>query len=278
MTSSSQHAPADLEALMEDLRNQIAQLQTQVQNQRNPMAQNPVIQNVIPAPRIKPDRPAPFTGKKSESLEAWIFQMQQFCEIAPVPEEDRIQFATTFFKDQAALWWRHYHQNLNRTLPAPTWEEFLVALRHHFIPVNTSINAYDRLQRLSQRTSVNIYNHEFRAIMLELPDMDDATRMNYYERGLKENIRPFVTMQSPATLAEVETIAERVDATTFKPTNWNASFRPNPGYRAPGGPTPMELDSITKLTPAERERLCRMGGCFRCCQAGHLARNCPLPN
>src|SRR5829696_938804 len=102
--------------------------------------------------------------------------------------------------------------------------------------------------------------------------------MNYYERGLKENIRPFVAMQSPATLAEVETIAERVDATTFKPTNWNASFRPNPGYRAPGGPTPMELDSITKLTPAERECLRRMGGCFRCRQAGHLARNCPLPN
>ena len=186
MTSSSQHAPVDMDALIQQLQTQINQLQQQVQTQQNalnaiptaaaPLApQNPVIQNIVPAPRIKPDRPPPFTGKKSESLEAWIFQMQQFCEIAPVPADDHIQFATTFFKDQAALWWRHYHQGLDRTQPAPTWEEFLAALRHHFIPVNTSINAYDRLQRLSQKTSVNIYNHEFRSIMLELPDMDDVT-------------------------------------------------------------------------------------------------------
>ena len=55
--------------------------------------------------------------------------------------------------------------------------------------------------------------------MLELPDMDQATRMNYYLRGLKDTIQPFVAMQQPATLTAAETIAERVDAVTFKPMN-----------------------------------------------------------
>ena len=289
MTSSSQHAPADMEALIQDLRDQLVQLQGQVQTQQNtinampagvvPAApQNPTIQNIIPAPRIKPDRPPPFLGKKSESLETWIFQMEQFCEVAQVAEDDRIPFATTFFKDQAALWWRHYHQSLDRTQPLPTWEEFLDVLRRHFVPVNTSINAYERLRRLTQKTSVNAYNHEFRSIMLELPDMDNASRMDHYMNGLKDNIRPFVAMQCPTNLATAETIAERVDATTFKPINRNPGFRSNPGYRTPGGPTPMELDVITKLTPAERDRLRKIGGCFRCRQAGHLARDCPLPN
>jgi hypothetical protein len=154
----------------------------------------------------------------------------------------------------------------------------MIAIRQQFVPVNTSISAYDRLQRLSQKTSVNAYNHEFRAIMLELPDMDQATRMNYYLRGLKDNLRPFVAMQQPATLAAAETIAERVDAVTFKPTNRTPGFRPNPAYRAPGGPAPMDLDAISKLTPAERDRLRRSGGCFRCRQSGHLARDCPMPN
>jgi hypothetical protein len=144
--------------------------------------------------------------------------------------------------------------------------------------VNTSINAYDRLQRLSQRTSVFTYNHDFRALMLELPDMDQATHLHYYIKGLKDSIRPFVAMQQPETTAAAENIAERVDASMFKPQPRTPGFRPNPGYRTPGGPTPMELDAITKLTPAERERLCKTGGCFRCRQTGHLARDCPMPN
>jgi hypothetical protein len=40
----------------------------------------------------------------------------------------------------------------------------------------------------------------------------------------------------------------------------------------------MELDAIGKLTTAERERLCKEGGCFCCRKLGHLARDCPLPN
>jgi Ty3 transposon capsid-like protein/Zinc knuckle len=260
------------------LQAELAHLRQQLQNQGNLLQQHQV-QIAAPAPpRIKPDRPSPFSGKKSESLEAWIFQMQQFCELAPVPEGDRIPFAATFFKDQAALWWRSYHQTIDWTVAVPTWAAFLTALRLQFVPVNTTISAYDRLQRLSQKASVNAYNHEFRTVMLELPDMDQATRMNYYLRGLKDNIRPFVAMQQPANLAAAETIAERVDAVTFKPTARGSGFRPNPNYRSPGGAVPMELDAITKLTPGERDRLRREGGCFRCRKKGHLARDCTLTN
>ena len=204
--------------------------------------------------------------------------MQQFCDLAPVPPADRITFAATFFKDQAALWWRAYYQTQNWATAAPTWDDFLTTLRRQFTPVNTSLSAYDRLQRLSQKASVNAYNHEFRGLMLELPDMDAATRMNYYMKGLKETIRPFVAMQTPADLAAAETIAKRVDAVTYKPQNHISGFRPRSNYQTPGGATPMELDAIGKLTDAERDRLRKNGGCFRCRKTGHLARDCPLPN
>jgi len=164
-----------MDVIIQQLRDQITQLQQEVQNQ-----QPTQIRVQGPANQVKPDRPSPFSGKKSKSLEGWIFQMQQYCELLPVPHDNRIAFAGTFFKDQAALWWRSYHRNTNWTVDAPTWEQFLEAVRRHFTPVNTTISAYDRLQRLSQKTSVNAYNHEFRAIMLELPDMDPSSRMNYY--------------------------------------------------------------------------------------------------
>ena len=114
--------------------------------------------------------------------------------------------------------------------------------------------------------------------MLKLPDMDQATHMNYYLRGLKDNLRPFVAMQQPANIAAAETIAERVDAVTFKPVARGSGFRPSSNYRSPGGTAPMELDAISKLTPNERDRLRREGGCFRCRKKGHLARDCTLAN
>ena len=58
----------------------------------------------------------------------------------------------------------------------------------------------------------------------------------------------FITMQQPATLAAAENIAKRVDAVTFKPMNQGVGFWPNPGYHAPGGVAPMDLDAILKLT------------------------------
>src|SRR3954464_14308814 len=144
--------------------------------------------------------------------------MEQFCALAPVPDAKRIPFAATFFKDHAALWWRSYYRSIDWAANAPNWAAFLVALRQQFTPVNTALSAYDRLQRLSQKFAINDYNHQFRAIMLELPDMDQATRMDYYLKGLKDSIRPFVAMQQPANLDQAENIAQLVDMATFKPT------------------------------------------------------------
>jgi hypothetical protein len=120
-----------MEQAMADLRNQINQLQGQLQAQQHALNAVPLVPQAAPIQgptvHIKPDRPAPFSGKKSESLEGWIFQMQKYCDLLPVPQENHIAFAGTFFKDQAALWWRSYHQTQDWQNAAPTWEQFLEA-------------------------------------------------------------------------------------------------------------------------------------------------------
>jgi hypothetical protein len=44
-------------------------------------------------------------------------------------------------------------------------------------------------------------------------------------------------------------------------------------------PTPMEIDALRRkpspLTPEERARLLKTGGCFYCRQCGHVLANCP---
>ena len=147
---------------LQELRDQITALQAQLQNQQNVINAIPEPQQQgAPAPHVKPNQPPPFHALRSESLEAWIFQMEQYCELLPVPQANRIAFAATFLKDKAALWWRGYYQEQNWQVAPPDWNEFTDSLRRQFTPVNTSINAYDCLQRLSQKASVNAYNHEF---------------------------------------------------------------------------------------------------------------------
>ena len=115
--------------------------------------------------------------------------------------------------------------------------------------------------------------------MMELPNMDQGTCLDYYIKDLKSNIHPFVTMFQPADLTAAETTTKQVDAATYTPGYRTTGYnKPKPAYQSPGGPAPMELDAISKLNPAERERLHHEGGCFRCHKKGHLAHDCTLTN
>jgi hypothetical protein len=279
----TQNTP-NMAVILQQLRDEIATLQNQVQEQRDQMEAQP-LQPLEPQQRvghvinIKPERPPPFCGTKKESLEGWIFQMEQYCHLLPVPVENRIIFSATFFRDNAILWWRAYYRTIVWEGPQaniPDWNEYVTALRQQFVPVNIAVNAYDRLRRLTQRTSVNQYSHDFRSIMLDLPEMDQATRLNFYIQGLKDNICPLVAIQQPADLTTAEAMAERVDSVTFRPSNRTTGYRTP--QRAPGGTVAMEIDAIGKLTDTERERLRKAGGCFRCRKTGHLARDCTLTN
>ena len=69
--------------------------------------------------------------------------MQQYCMLAQVPPMDQVVMAATFFKDNAALWWRSYYQTQDWVGAPPDWIAFLTTLRAQFIPVNTSISTYD---------------------------------------------------------------------------------------------------------------------------------------
>ena len=53
--------------------------------------------------------------------------------------------------------------------------------------------------------------------MMELPNMDQGTHLDYYITGLKSNIHPFITMFQPADLTVAETTAKCVDATMYIP-------------------------------------------------------------
>src|SRR3954451_22066843 len=130
----------DPQALLRHLQERLATMQAALDQLSTPDTLQPRL-----PPNIKPDRPAPFSGKKGESLETWIFQVEQYCSLLSIPIATQARFAATFLKDTAALWWR---------IVAPiivAWSQFLAALRLQFTPVKAIMGAYDGLHRLTQR-------------------------------------------------------------------------------------------------------------------------------
>jgi hypothetical protein len=113
--------------------------------------------------------------------------------------------------------------------------------------------------------------------MLELPHMHEDDRIHTYIKGLKPNVASLVAMSRPTTLLEAQQSADTADSIQFQhlPRRNFDQPRPRPDYK---GPTPMDIDAISKLTDSERERLRKNGGCFRCRKTGHLARDCTLTN
>ena len=127
---------------------------------------------------------------------------------------------------------------------------------------------------------------------MQISTIHDEELLDRFIRGLKPRTRMEVTMRDPPTFDEAVKLADRMDSLYTpgfgldrQPKGRFASaanpvpipFRPaNPA----SDPVPMEIDALRRRLPplidSERDRLRKVGGCFRCRQTGHIATNCPL--
>jgi hypothetical protein len=180
-------------------------------------------------------------------------------------------------------------------------------LRERFNPVPVATSARMSLDRLRQNTSVLNYNHQF-TTLLALTDMATADRIHRYTQGLKPDVQREVIRSQPETLADAMNTALLNDSLLFSSHHSWARAPFQPTNNAPrtsastgGGSAPMQLGHmgaacpdgdvqgpsegqlnaalqppLHKLADAERARLQREGGCFRCRKGGHISRDCPL--
>lgn len=234
----------------------------------------------IPAPRLnlgfKPTKPDFFQGKRGESTDAWLFQVQQYFELCAIDSRMQVPFAASLLRDNAAIWWRNHvlQSNLGMEERIKAWTTFSKALQDQFRPINAIKIARDKLASLHQITSVHEYSFQFRTLVLEIPSMSEEEKIDRFVRGLKPQTRREVDLREPMTLNDAIRIADRFDVISYKP--WSQQYPVRPSSNT--GPVPMEIDAIQtrkKLTPTERERLLRIGACFYCRQPGHMAQACP---
>ena len=212
-----------------------------------------------------------------------------------ISADAQVDYAVGLLEGGAKTWWRFICMRLEGTPEEELlqdWTYFHDELIARFRAVNATRHARDKMASLRQDGSVRIYAQKFQELSMQIPNMHDEELLDRFTRGLKPRTRMEVTMRDPRTFEEAVKLADRMDslytpgfgldrqpkgrfASVANPTP--ISFRPaNPD----SDPVPMEIDALRRrlppLTDSERDRLRKIGGCFRCRQTGHIATNCPL--
>lgn len=268
-----------------------AQLLGQLQHLQ---AQAQVPPSAAPMPLLKPPKPEPFKGGRK--IASWLFSIEQYFAVMGVTsDEARITYIATLLRDAAADWWRGLHiaaQAGRKTVPS-TWGEFKSAITAHFQPIHEEDFARQLIRTLKQHRSVRDYVVRFQEVSLQIPTMDERSRVDAFTAGLKQDVRRWVKLQAPPTLERAMEIAEQYqtmmmqDMAAMRTHVDRSRFGP-PGGGRDNGPMPMDVDGRTNNLRAGKHKPKRTSKgklgrkedkkvptCWHCNQPGHVRRECP---
>ena len=239
---------------------------------------------------VKMEKPDSFNGSKEKDVDTWLFTMDEYMTLLHFNAESFVQYASSFLRGNAALWWREVCENDMRP---ETWEDFKVLLREQFRPDNLYRRARDELANLRQKERESIPNflHKFRQVCMRVKNLDESEKLDKFCRALLPHIRTEVELKEPSSFAEAARYADRVDEIMSSVTGHGTSTRPRWTHRGSSSsmvsrgpsevkPEPMDIGAVhrTPLTQELRQQLRQSNGCFYCRKpnAGHWSSNCPL--
>lgn len=154
-------------------------------------------------PKIR--QPSSFSGSIGLAVDHWLSEMdQQFVYYAQggilTSDIARIQFAAAYLEGIARQWWE---QQEDRTT-LNDWSKFVERLHTRFRPIQASMLARQRLDKLRMRdgTSVNVYIGQFHSITMPITDMSTNDLIHAFARGLTQRLASKVWERNPKTLQE----------------------------------------------------------------------------
>lgn len=223
---------------------------------------------------VKPPKPECYGGGKGVIV--WLTRMEQYFEAAGVPPASQVQFAALLLTGAACTWWANARQMARMgliALPAE-WQQFRAALCERFQPVTQEDAARQRLRSLVQTKSLQGYINTFQDYALQIPTMDDRTKMDNFIFGLRPDCRTYVRHQRPASLADAIRWAlqhhasaeeERLASRRWRAGGHNSRDRGHDEDDA----APMEVGNV------RGEDNNKVRTCWHCNQPGHVRARCP---
>jgi len=267
--------------------------QPSVQELQEQVAQLTATVNTLHARSSLPKPPKPSSYNGGKGARQWLFKMESYFHLSHInSDNDRILYVGSYLEGAASDWWRHKAQLL-RASPQLlySWADFEFELLARFQPLAEEDAARQKLRRLRQRDSMRAYVQVFNETVLQIPNMDEGTKVDNFLFGLHPDPRRWVRLQKPTTLEAAMTRAEEYEAMELQDkANDNALYkraqeRQKPradSFKQSNGPEPMQLGNASgnkkqgSSLDSRQNRPVRT--CFKCGKPGHIARECRSRN
>jgi hypothetical protein len=143
------------------------------------------------------------------SLDTWFSSLKQQFEFHAVnTDAGQLRIAAVYLVGPAL---DHWQRPPGGVVP-DTYAKFQAALRLRFQPVTSEETARSKLLVITQgRSTIHEYTSAFSALVAAIPDVDAATQLHLFLRGLQESTRNVIRSQlASPTLAEAMVMAVRI--------------------------------------------------------------------
>lgn len=235
---------------------------------------------------VKPPKPELFKGGRK--VASWLFALEQYFAVVHLQQDaDRVNYAAALLRDAAADWWRGLNlaaarNNPQNPQPAASWTEFKQLMQRHFQPIHEEDFARQQIRTIKQSGSIRDYVVKFQSLILQIPTMDERSRVDAFIAGLQVDARRWVKLQDPRTLEDALSIAERFQTMLMQDRAAVRTYKHLSRGAEDATTTPMELGYIgkPKAKPAATSRKPDGKGntvpaYWECGEPGHLRRDCP---
>ncbi|KAK4258913.1 hypothetical protein QN277_005308 [Acacia crassicarpa] len=262
------------------MQGQLNSLKTSLERQ----SKTPLVGATSGAREVRLDLPKSkeFQGvRDAKEVENFLWQMERYSEsLNLVDDATKVRTASLFLSDNAMLWWRRKHADMERGLcKVETWDDFKRELKKQFYPENVVYMARKRLRELKHKTTIQDYVRDFTTLTLQIPNLSSEETLFYFVDGLQNWAKHELQRRGAASVDEAIAIAESL--TDYQrgekgETSGPKSSEPNHGNG--GGDKGKEFvkggadKSSRKDQPEDKKK--KTISCY-VCKGSHYMSKCP---
>uniref|UniRef100_A0A5K1BG64 Retrotransposon gag domain-containing protein n=1 Tax=Nymphaea colorata TaxID=210225 RepID=A0A5K1BG64_9MAGN len=178
--------------------------------------------------RVDVQRPAKYNGTlDSRLIDNFLFQVEYYLDLQGVMGDDlQVKTVVMLLEGDAVAWWKRKRLDIQKGIcTIHTFDDFQRELRTYFMPPNATRHAYWMVGELKHTGSLRDYVRVYQWVMLDMPDMQEQDKLNWFILGLQSLVQSEVGRSIPETLEDAYVVAERLVDTQCK--SYTNAFKPS---------------------------------------------------